>query len=87
MLKLWQELQEIKPDFDNRGSKNSILPSSTISGLAGFTALIGCIGSLVADALIEATSAPIDSNETTSIRILIDILPKKTADNGAADYA
>src|SRR5690606_7558186 len=27
-LRLWQELQEMNPDFDSRGSKNSFLPSS-----------------------------------------------------------
>ena len=33
MLRLWHELQEMKPDFDSRGSKKSFFPSSTIAGL------------------------------------------------------
>jgi hypothetical protein len=33
MLRLWQELQEMKPDLDRRGSKNSFLPSSTMPRL------------------------------------------------------
>src|SRR5574343_979948 len=32
--RLWHELHEIKPDFDRRGSKNSIWPSSAVAGLA-----------------------------------------------------
>ena len=30
--KLWQELQEMNPDFESRGSKNNFLPSSTFAG-------------------------------------------------------
>ena len=33
MLRLWQELQEMKPNFDRRGSNNSFFPSSTNAGL------------------------------------------------------
>ncbi|MNT32512.1 hypothetical protein D3C72_1683980 [compost metagenome] len=54
MLRLWQLLQEIKPERDRRGSKNSFLPSSTIAGLATLAAVIGWIGSLLA-----ASSAPL----------------------------
>src|SRR5690554_1584418 len=32
MDRLWQELQEMKPDIDRRGSNQSFLPSSTFSG-------------------------------------------------------
>jgi hypothetical protein len=71
-------LQDIHPDLDRRGSKKSILPSSTNSGFFGLTALIGCIGSFsLADTLIEVTSAPIDSNDITRVRTIINILPKK----------
>ena len=45
MLRLWQELQEINPDLDRRGSKKSIFPSSTIPLSLGAAALIGLIGS------------------------------------------
>src|SRR5690606_6473099 len=46
MLRLWQELQEMKPDFDSRGSKNSCLPSSTLAGSVILAGRIGWIGSL-----------------------------------------
>ena len=46
ILKLWQELQEIKPDLDKRVSKYSFLPNSTIDGFLGATASIGLIISL-----------------------------------------
>jgi len=45
MLRLWQELQEMKPDFDRRGSKYSFLPSSTWARLMFCTGRIGWIGS------------------------------------------
>jgi len=55
MLRLWQELQEIKPDLDSRGSKNSFLPNSSIALFFTGAAVIGWIGSLVAaqDAEVE----------------------------------
>jgi hypothetical protein len=45
--RLWQELQEIKPDFDKRVSKNNFLPSSAMAGLATLAGLIAEIGSLL----------------------------------------
>ncbi|MNM18745.1 hypothetical protein D3C81_290420 [compost metagenome] len=45
MLRLWQLLQEIKPERDRRGSKNNFLPSSTIAGWATLAAAMGWIGS------------------------------------------
>ncbi|MNT67012.1 hypothetical protein D3C72_2051240 [compost metagenome] len=47
MLRLWQELQEMKPDLDKRGSKNSCLPSSTLATSVIFAGCTGRIGSLV----------------------------------------
>jgi hypothetical protein len=41
ILRLWQELQEMNPDFDRRGSKNSFFPSSVI---AAFSVGAGAIG-------------------------------------------
>lgn len=84
MLKLWHELQEIKPDLDNLGSKNNFLPSSTTAGFSGVNALIGLIGSL-ANTLVEMAIVPIDNSATTSLRIIIDSFPLKYGCNGAAD--
>src|SRR5574343_220883 len=39
--RLWHELQEMKPDFERRGSKYSCIPSCTSAGLATLGALIG----------------------------------------------
>ncbi|MCG3772543.1 MAG: hypothetical protein JW384_03757 [Nitrosomonadaceae bacterium] len=75
ILRLWQELHEMKPDLERRGSKKSILPSSTIPTFFGAAALIGWIGSL-ADAVAEAAIAQIDSNDTMSVRNIISILLK-----------
>jgi hypothetical protein len=88
MLKLWQELQEINPDIDKRGSKNNIFPNSTISAFSTFAGLIGWIGSL-AEVLTEMTSMPIDISDATSICIFIGTLPNLIISgcNGAADYA
>jgi hypothetical protein len=80
MLKLWQELQEIKPDFDNRVSKNNIFPSSTIAAFSGFTGLIGCIGSLAANTCTDINITPTDNSEAVSLRIIIvENLLKNTA--------
>ena len=48
MPRLWQELQEMAPDLDRRGSKNNFLPSSTLAGSLITAASIGCIGSCAA---------------------------------------
>src|SRR5690606_6328572 len=39
--RLWQVLQEIIPDMERRGSKNSCLPSSTFSGAVILAGSIG----------------------------------------------
>src|SRR5574344_2221788 len=46
MDRLWQELHEIKPDLDRRGSNHSFLPSSTMAGLVTLAAGMGEMGSL-----------------------------------------
>src|SRR5690554_7537566 len=46
MDRLWQELQEMKPDIDRRGSNQSFLPSSTFSGSVTTAGSIGLISSL-----------------------------------------
>jgi len=79
MLRLWQELQEMKPDLDNLGSKNNIFPSSTISAFSGFTGLMGCIGSLAANTCTDVIIMPIDNSEAVSVRIIIENLLKNTA--------
>jgi len=56
-LRLWQELQEMNPDFDRRGSKNSCLPSSTLAGASLGAASSGWMGSLAAQAW-PASSRP-----------------------------
>jgi hypothetical protein len=61
----------MKPDLERRGSKKSILPSSTIPTFFGAEALIGWIGSLA-----EAAIAQIDNNDTMSVRNIISILLK-----------
>jgi ACR3 family arsenite efflux pump ArsB len=45
MLKLWQELQEMKPDLDSLGSKKSFLPSSTFALFLTGATEIGWMGS------------------------------------------
>ena len=45
MLRLWQELHEMKPERDRRGSNHSFLPSSTLAGLVTLAGAIGCTGS------------------------------------------
>ena len=47
MDRLWQELQEMKPDLDRRGSNHSFIPSSTMAGLATVAATKGVMGSLL----------------------------------------
>ena len=49
MLRLWQELQEMKPERDSRGSKNSFLPSSTLAGSVTLAGCSGWMGSSLAD--------------------------------------
>src|SRR5690606_19601014 len=44
--RLWQELPEMTPDSDRRGSKQSFLPSSTFSGSVTTAGSIGLFSSL-----------------------------------------
>src|SRR5688500_17468334 len=84
MLRLWQELQEMNPDFDKRGSKKSILPSSTMFSFLGLAASIGWMGSS-ADAAAAAAMAggaamvPTDSSDMINARIIIGNLLKNAA--------
>jgi len=57
MDRLWQELHEMKPDLDRRGSNHSFLPSSTIAGLVTLWATRGEIGSLLGDIAQVAADA------------------------------
>src|SRR6218665_419279 len=45
MDRLWQLLQEMKPDLDRRGSNHSFLPSSTMAGFLTTAGAMGWIGS------------------------------------------
>src|SRR5690606_18941742 len=45
VLRLWQELQEMKPDMDSRGSNHNCLPSSTFSGSVTVAGSMGLINS------------------------------------------
>src|SRR5690554_4637922 len=47
VLRLWQELEEMKPDIDRRGSNHSFLPSSTCSGCSLTSGSIGLMSSVV----------------------------------------
>src|SRR5690606_35037599 len=63
MDRLWQELQEMNPDLERRGSKNNCLPSSTLAGLVILAGSIGWIGSLLGAAKAQAlTLRPRASN-------------------------
>jgi hypothetical protein len=55
MLRLWQELHEMNPDRDRRGSKNSFFPNSTIAGLVTVCGSIFWIGSSL-EAAIETSA-------------------------------
>jgi hypothetical protein len=82
MLRLWQELQEMNPDFDKRGSQKSILPSSTMFSFLGLAASIGWIGSSAAAAAAVAGGAamvPTDSSDMINARIIIGNLLKNAA--------
>jgi hypothetical protein len=87
MLRLWHELQEMNPDLDNRGSKNNILPNSTMFSFFGLATEIGWMGSSAADAPSGTAMVPIDSSDMVNARFIIGNLPKNAAVNGAADYA
>src|SRR5687768_2221120 len=78
MLRLWQELQAMNPDFDKRGSKKSILPSSTMVWFLGLAASIGCMGSSAAMAG-GAAMVPTDSSDMINARIIIGTLLKNAA--------
>jgi hypothetical protein len=75
MLRLWHELHDMKPDLERRGSKKSILPSSTIFSFFGWAAGMGCMGSS-ANAAVGMATAPTDSSDTINARIIIVYLPK-----------
>src|SRR5690554_4435454 len=47
MDRLWQELQEMNPDIDRRGSNHSFLPSATFSGSVTTAGSMGLISSVV----------------------------------------
>src|SRR5687768_7589278 len=80
MLRLWQELQEMNPDFDKRGSKKSILPSSTMFSFLGLAASIGWMGSSAAAAMAGgAAMVPTDSSDMINARIIIGNLLKNAA--------
>ena len=69
----------MNPDFDRRGSKKSILPSSTMFGFFGFAASMGCMGSLAASVVTGAAMAPIDISDIINARIIIGNLLKNAA--------
>src|SRR3989338_9557624 len=53
MLRLWQELQEMKPDLESLGSKKSFLPNSIFALFLTDAAWIGWMGSLDAAQEVE----------------------------------
>src|SRR5690242_6888324 len=57
----------MNPDFERRGSKNSISPSSTIFGFFGLCASMGWMGSS-ADIAGGAAIIPIDSSDAINVR-------------------
>src|SRR5699024_9014837 len=76
MLRLWHELQEIKPERDKRGSKNSIFPSSTFSGLVITVSGIGCTGPLRTDSALAANAKKVDNANTESRKVDISNSPE-----------
>src|SRR5690606_11675134 len=46
MDRLWQELHEMNPERDRRGSKNNCLPNSTLAGSVISAGAMNCTGSL-----------------------------------------
>src|SRR5690606_2524813 len=70
MDRLWQELQEMKPDLERRGSKNNCLPSSTLAGFSILAGSIGSMGSLRTSAFTLAANAAPRRAPRTAVRIL-----------------
>ncbi|RWX48078.1 hypothetical protein H206_05371 [Candidatus Electrothrix aarhusensis] len=60
-LRLWQELQEMNPDLESRGSKKSFLPSSALASLVPVAGAMGSTGFCVAPAALA-------TKETTQAR-------------------
>jgi hypothetical protein len=81
MLRLWHELQEMNPDFDRRGSKNSFLPNSTSAGLVTLATETGLIGSSIAIAApAVATPAENTANARTgSLNVASPVVAGKKA--------
>src|SRR5690606_40367356 len=77
---LWQVLQEIIPDMERRGSKNSCLPSSTLAGLSILAGSIGWIGSLrtVAACAIVILNPMASPRVTPPVRLFIRRLDYRT---------
>src|SRR5690625_483547 len=78
MLRLWHELQEIKPERDKRGSKNNILPSSTFSGSVISAAGMGSTGTLRTDSALAAKAIQVDKANTESLKVDICSSPKSS---------
>src|SRR5574344_1916286 len=68
MDRLWQELQEMKPDLDRRGSNHSFLPSSTMAGLVTLAGSMGAMGSLSGFMAQAAADAPAASKTARARR-------------------
>jgi len=66
----------MNPDFDKRGSKKSIFPSSTMFKFFGLASSIGWIGSLAASAFAGAEMDPTNSMDMINVRITIGNLLK-----------
>ncbi|GIU44556.1 hypothetical protein TUM4630_10540 [Shewanella algidipiscicola] len=62
-------MQEIKPDIESLGSKNNILPSSTLSGLVITAGFIGSIGS-------PAEAADMDNKEASIMATGVNLIMK-----------
>ena len=68
----------MKPDFERRGSKKSISPSSTIFGFFGLCASMGWMGSS-ADIAGGAAIIPTDSSDAINVRNIIVLSLKNAA--------
>src|SRR5690606_27430204 len=73
--RLWHELQEMKPDFERRGSKKSFLPSSALPRSICFGGRIGVIGS----------SRGLDGGEVWAIAVAARAAPAARAIVAAMD--
>src|SRR5690606_30393900 len=75
ILRLWHELQEIKPERDSLGSKKSFFPSSTLSGSVIINVWMGLIGSFARRSAITGDIFSMLNSPTNSILCIPHLYP------------